>query len=226
MVQTLEIGRIKRTSASELAMNSILDLIRRRVLRPSDPLPSQRDLVVRMGLSRAALREGLSALSSLGVLEISHGRTTFVRKIAPEFLVDSELLFLLLERATLLHSIEVRRVLEVEAIGFAAERATAEDLEELERLLRQIERAVASGEKPLGHSAAFHLAISKATHNPVLIDVVKPFIRLISRASDTIAATPGSGPGRHPGGFPPTRRPIRRPAVRPGEAINARSNEV
>jgi DNA-binding FadR family transcriptional regulator len=140
MVQTLEIGRIKRTSASELAMNSILDLIQRGVLRPGDPLPSQRDLVVRMGLSRAALREGLSALSSLGVLEISHGRTTFVRK------------------------------------------------KELERLLRQMERAVASGEKPLGHSAAFHLAISKATHNPVLIDVVRPFIRLISRASDTIAA--------------------------------------
>jgi DNA-binding FadR family transcriptional regulator len=58
----------------------------------------------------------------------------------------------------------------------------------LQRLLRQIQQAVAAGEKPLAHTAAFHLAIIKATHNTVLIDVVRPFIRLISRASDTIAA--------------------------------------
>lgn len=96
MVQGLEVERIKRSSTSQLASEAILDLIRQGVLCPGDPLASQRNLVVQMGLSRAALREALSA--------------------------------------------------------------------------------------------AFHLAIIKATHNTVLIDVVRPFIRLISRASDTIAA--------------------------------------
>ncbi len=188
MAQMLdEIRPVKRASTSELATRAILDLIQRGVLCPGDPLPSERTLVAQMGVSRTALREALSALSSLGVVEIRHGRQTLVRKIAPEFLIDSEFLHLLVERATLLHAIEVRQALEVEAIGLAAERAAAEDIEELERILQLMRQAAVTGEKPLGRSAAFHLALAKATHNPVLVEVVKPFIRLIARASDTIA---------------------------------------
>jgi GntR family transcriptional repressor for pyruvate dehydrogenase complex len=71
-------------------------------------------------------------------------------------------------------------ILEVEAIALAAERATPDDLKALENSLGQIEQALNSGEKSLfRYSPQFHLAIVKATHNPILVSLMKPFIRLL-----------------------------------------------
>ncbi|HLJ85400.1 MAG TPA: GntR family transcriptional regulator [Candidatus Angelobacter sp.] len=65
------IRRVTRSSVSDLAMESLLDLIRRGLLRPGARLPSQRELVSRMGLSQTAIRE---ALSGLAILQLETGR--------------------------------------------------------------------------------------------------------------------------------------------------------
>ena len=72
-------------------------------------------------------------------------------------------------------------------MALAAERATPEDLAEIERVLQRMESAVKSDSNPHGQSAPFHLAIAKAAHNPVLLNIVRPFIRLIGQAAPTIA---------------------------------------
>jgi GntR family transcriptional regulator, transcriptional repressor for pyruvate dehydrogenase complex len=178
---------IKRANVSDLAMDTLLDLIRRRVLKPGDRLPSQRQLVVQMGLSYTVVREALRGLASIGLIEVHPGRGAFVRSISPEMLIDPESLFFILQREALLQAIEVRRILEVESIALAAERATTEDLKELERVLKQIEQGVHEQEKPLRYAPHFHYAIAKATHNQVLSNMVKSFIRLLQRGADIIA---------------------------------------
>src|SRR5579875_3645363 len=67
----LSIARSLTLSVSDLAMESLLDLIRRGLLRPGARLPSQRELVSRMGLSQTAIRE---ALSGLAILQLETGR--------------------------------------------------------------------------------------------------------------------------------------------------------
>lgn len=183
----IEIRRVTRSNVSDLAMESLLDLIRRGVLRQGDRLPSQRELVSRMGLSQTAVREALRGLASIGVIAVHPGRGAFVRSISPEMLIHPESLFYILERESLLQAIEVRRILEVEAIGLAAERAGAEDLAELERILNRIEQGLHSKESPLQHAPHFHLAIAKATQNQVLANMVKSFVRLLQRGAEVIA---------------------------------------
>lgn len=168
-------------------MEALLDMIRRGILRPGDRLPTQRELVSRMGLSQTAVREALRGLASLGVIEIFPSRGAFVRKVSPDLFINPEALFLVLERETLLHALEVRKIIEVEAIGLAAERASADDLAEMERILQQIKEGLNSTEKPLQHSPYFHLAIAKATHNPVIISMVRSFIRLLLRGGEVVA---------------------------------------
>jgi GntR family transcriptional regulator, transcriptional repressor for pyruvate dehydrogenase complex len=176
----LEFPEIKRAGVTDQAIESILDLVRRGVLRPGDRLPPQRKLVSQMGLSQTAVREALRALATIGVIETRPGYGTFVRSISPEMLVQPESLFFVLERETLLHALDVRMILEVEAIALAAQRATADDLKALETTLQQIEQAVSSGEKSaFRYSPHFHLAIAKATHNPILLSLMKPFIKLL-----------------------------------------------
>lgn len=166
-------------------MEKLVDFIRHKVLRPGDQLPSQRELASRMDLSHTVIREALRALASIGIIEIRPGRGAFVRSVSPDMLVDPESLYHILERETLLHALEVRKVLEVEAIALAAERATSQDLAELEGILRQIVKGSHSVESPL--QSYFHLAIAKATHNPVLINMIKSFVRLLQLGDKVVA---------------------------------------
>jgi len=50
-----------------------------------------------------------------------------------------------------------------------------------------MESAVKFDSNRHGQGAPFHLAVAKAAHNPVLLNIVRPFIRLISQAAPTIA---------------------------------------
>jgi len=187
MPTPVQFPKIKRSTVSELAMETILASISRAELRPGDRVPPQRQLVTQLGLSRPAIREALRGLASLGVIEILPGRGTFVKNVNPQVLINPESVFNLLERDSLLHALEVRRILEVEAIGLAAERATAEDLAEIERSLNRIQHAVISDvDDALQRSPGFHMAIAKATHNPVLVSMVKPFLRLMARGAEVI----------------------------------------
>jgi GntR family transcriptional repressor for pyruvate dehydrogenase complex len=179
----LRLTQLKSSKLSDQAMESILDQVKRGILQPGDRLPSLRELVSQLGVSQTAVREALRALVGLGVIDLQAGRGAFVQSVSSEILINPESLFFLLQRETLLHTIEVRQALEVETIALAAERATAEDLAELERILRQMERGAKSNETAFRHSPYFHLAIARATHNPVFISMVKSFVSLLKQGA-------------------------------------------
>jgi GntR family transcriptional repressor for pyruvate dehydrogenase complex len=182
----LDLGQLRRSNVSDMAMDSLLDLIRRRVLKPGDRLPSQRDLVTRMRVSQTAVREALRGLSSIGVIDVQPGRGAFVRSVSPETVVRPESMFFLLQRESLLQAIEVRKILEVEAIALAAERATGEDLAAMKQALVAIEDGLRTNDEPFRHSPYFHLSIAKATHNAVLTNMVESFVRLLVQGAQII----------------------------------------
>jgi GntR family transcriptional repressor for pyruvate dehydrogenase complex len=182
-VRELDFSQIKRRKLSDQAMESILDLIRKGVFHPGDKLPTQQELVARMGISQTAIRDALRGLVGSGIVDLQAGRGAFIRSVAPEMLINPESMFFVLERETLLHSLEVRKALEVEAIALATERATPEDLAEMERILRRIERGVKLKDRPFQHSPYFHLAIAQATHNPVFVSILKSFVNLLKRGA-------------------------------------------
>ena len=65
----------------EVALLAIRKLIDERGFAPGDALPSQRDLAVQLGVSRASLREALSSLSALGVVSVQPGRALLLSKV-------------------------------------------------------------------------------------------------------------------------------------------------
>ena len=181
-----------RQTATEVAMTRLIDLIRSGKLGPGDRLPPQRQLTGMLGLSYTIVREALRGLAAMGLIEIHHGQGVFVKSVSPEMLIEPEALFFLLEKEALTQAIEVRRILEVECIGLAAERATEEDLAKLRESLEAMKQA-APGPLPLAHSPAFHLALAEASHNQVLVHMMRSFIRLIDQASSRIArVVPGA----------------------------------
>ena len=114
--------------ANEQVARHVRDLIVRGQFGPGQRLPTERELVREIGVSRTSVRAGLQALAAKGLLVIRHGSGSFVADGPP--MLDSEPLSLLaaLHGFTRTQIFEARRTLEVSIARMAAERRGAEQL--------------------------------------------------------------------------------------------------
>lgn len=75
--------RLERGSLADRAREAVLGLIDQEGLSAGDPLPSTGALADRFEVSRTVVREALSALAALGIIEVSNGRSATVRPLDP-----------------------------------------------------------------------------------------------------------------------------------------------
>jgi DNA-binding FadR family transcriptional regulator len=132
-------------------------------------IPTEPELVERLGVARNTVREALRVLAHNGLLDIRQGSGTYV-------VATSELAGVMRRRfagAPQRDVTELRAALEATAAGLAATRRTADDLRRLEALLERRERAWESGDRDafVDADSALHLAVVAAAHNDVLLGV-------------------------------------------------------
>ncbi|WP_406677179.1 FadR/GntR family transcriptional regulator [Moorella sp. ACPs] len=175
----MDLRPIRPKKIYEEIVQQIKDLIGKGNLKPGDRLPPERELSERLGVSRASVREALSALAAMGVIDIRPGEGTFVQNIRYGAIVEPLAMALLLDRQEAMELLEARQALEGEAAYLAARRAGPQDLEKMAGILKEMERDLRNG--TLGEEAdlRFHLAIAEAARNSVLA-------RLMHTVSDTM----------------------------------------
>lgn len=139
-------------------------------MKPGDKLPSERTLVESFRVSRASIREALSALEMMGMVEVKTGEGTFIRQIKSDLLVAPLVWALSIDKGSVIELLEVRNMLEVQMVGFAAERATMEEIGELGTILNNMGGDHAKPEI-MSESADinFHYKIALASHNNIVI---------------------------------------------------------
>src|SRR5690349_16235102 len=122
------VGPADDITVNEQVVRHVRDLIVRGQFRPGQRLPTERELVREIGVSRTSVRAGLQALAAKGLVVIRHGAGTFVADGPP--LLDSEPLSVLaaLHGFTRSQMFEARRTLEVSIARMAAERRTVAQL--------------------------------------------------------------------------------------------------
>jgi GntR family transcriptional repressor for pyruvate dehydrogenase complex len=159
--------------ANELVIRHVRDLIVRGKFKPGQRLPTERELVREIGVSRTSVRAGLQALAAKGLLVIRHGAGTFVANGPP--VLDSEPLSLLaaLHGFTRKQMFEARRTLEVSIARMAAERATAEQLAAISDAVIGMFAACEEPQAFLVEDIRFHAAVGTASGNPILASVVE-----------------------------------------------------
>lgn len=145
-------------------------------LQPGDRLPPERELARQFGVSRTVVREAVRALAAKGLLEVRSGSGTVVCSPTPQSVAQTMRLFLRVGQRDLDYRkiLEVRRLLEVEIAGLAAQRRTGEDLETMEAILREAESG-GDRDRFVRTDMAFHSALARATYNElfsVLLDSV------------------------------------------------------
>jgi DNA-binding FadR family transcriptional regulator len=144
-------------------------------LRPGDRLPKENDLAERLGLSRNSLREAVKALSLIGVLVVRQGDGTYVTSLEPHLLLDVMTFVGDFHRDdTVLHLLEVRRMLEPGASALAAQRMSDEDIVELGKVQQALRELGddADIETLVANDLEFHRLIAQGSGNPVLCSVL------------------------------------------------------
>jgi DNA-binding FadR family transcriptional regulator len=141
-------------------------------------LPKETDLAAEFDVSRGVARETIRAMEERGLISVKHGKGATINGPSHWDLFDPDVLAATLasERSgeVLAEYLECRRVLEVEAAGLAAERATKADLERVSRAFARMEECTArppsQAAEELFHEAdiAFHQALIAATGNRAL----------------------------------------------------------
>jgi DNA-binding FadR family transcriptional regulator len=165
-------------SRTDDVVNGIKHMILEGRLCPGERLPVEKELAEALGVSRNSLREGVRALSILGILNTRQGDGTYVtsldasRLLAPMgFVVDLQ------GDGQVRHIHAIRRLLESEAARLAATRITDEALAKAKALLdeaqRILDKAPEEHERLIETDVAFHRVIAAHTGNPVLVGMIE-----------------------------------------------------
>ncbi|MBP1989303.1 FadR/GntR family transcriptional regulator [Paenibacillus eucommiae] len=164
----MEIIKVASSKIYEQIAAQIRQQIISGKLLPGDKLPSTRELSESFQVGRSTVREALSALKAMGLVEIHQGEGIYVRKINPSDLEMPSLDALLMSRTTILELLEARKSLEVSNAGLAAEKRTEEDLLAFEDILVRMKNSLGDEEQGEKEDMLFHLTLARATHNSIM----------------------------------------------------------
>ncbi|KTS17042.1 FadR/GntR family transcriptional regulator (plasmid) [Pantoea dispersa] len=166
-----ELHPIIPTRSDTLILDALTRYMAHAGAQPGSRLPPERELAEKLGVSRNTVREALKRWEALGIIVRKKGSGTFLQ--AEVGLHDS---FLSLrfknDSANMLYALEVRRIIESESCVLAAQRASADDLLEIERRLEEMERVHLAIGSAGPEDWAFHTSIYRAAGNPLLLQML------------------------------------------------------
>ncbi len=169
---------IKIKKIYEEIVEQLKELIRTGNLKPGDKLPSEREMAESMKVSRSSVREALTALEALGILDVHPGEGTFIKQTSKSEIFESLALVLAMERNPSAQLMEVRRILETESAALASLRATEVNLSKIKANLNQMKNAH-SIQEAVEYDLKFHFAIAEATQNTILLRIMNTIADLM-----------------------------------------------
>lgn len=177
------------TAFSQKIVSQITDAIVRGELQPGDRLPTERDLAQQFGVSRTVVRDAIKLLAGRGILNVRHGIGIFVSESLKTFGEMDGALYS--KDATIKDLFEIRRILESEAVLWAAQRATGLQLNQLQSILddtaKHTDDLTLLGER----DAQFHIGIAEASQNLVLVRLMLTLLDLLSESRIESLSIPG-----------------------------------
>jgi GntR family transcriptional repressor for pyruvate dehydrogenase complex len=178
-------------------VDQLQDLIITEVFRSGEKLPGERELAERLGVSRTVVREAIRVLSVRGLVQVKAGCGTYVRKPSPDdAAAPIELLLKLQKCPDFFDNLyEIRRTLEVEIAGIAAERATEEDHAVIEGAIDGMATHLDDLEQFVQYGLAFRSALAAATHNDLFSVLLSATRDLWFKGERLAYQSPGAAEG-------------------------------
>ncbi|MCR8633289.1 MULTISPECIES: FadR/GntR family transcriptional regulator [Paenibacillus] len=168
----MEIQKISSRKIYEVIADQIKEQIINGTLKPGEKLPSTKELSESFQVGRSTLREALSALKAMGLVEIHQGEGSYVRSIESQDVDLPVFDSLLMNRETVIELIEARKALEISNAALAADKRTDEDIAKFEAVLKNMEDFLGNEEEGERSDMLFHLTLAEASHNSIMARMI------------------------------------------------------
>jgi GntR family transcriptional repressor for pyruvate dehydrogenase complex len=159
---------VKKKRVYEDIVEQIHHLIRKGKFKQGDQLPTERELVDTFKVSRASVREAISHLEAMNLVQRRQGNGTYVIASNEEALVQPLATSLFHEKDDLIDIFSLRKIIEPEMARRAAENATPEEIVEMDEILKEQKEEVMRGANPIRTDSDFHHCLARSARNRVL----------------------------------------------------------
>lgn len=180
-----------RENLSNGVASSIIRMIQENKYKPGSKLPNEMELSEMFNVSRTTIREAIKTLASNNIVEIVRGKGTFVAQ-KPGLISDPLGVSFMQDKNIILCLFETRLLIEPKVASLAAQRATIEDINKLQKLLIEMKEVISKKENHSDIDIEFHTAIARATQNPIIERIIPIIIESIIEGYFETISVPGS----------------------------------
>lgn len=185
----LESSQQSGQSLAQQVANKIESLIKEQRYKTGDKLPNEFELATELTVGRGTIREAIKLLAARNVVVIQRGKGTFVSK-TPGITEDPLGLSFISDKKRLSSDLmDVRVMIEPEIAKLAAENATSEEVEQMEKICDEIVTLIHANENHETKDIELHSAIAKSSKNvvvpsliPIIQTAISLFINLTNRS--------------------------------------------
>lgn len=174
---------IKSEKVYKIIMKQIKDIVKSGELKRGDKLPSERELALRLNVSRTSVREAIKALETLGLVESKHGGGNYIKNNFEDILLEPLSIAFMLLGSNNSEILELRKVIEPEVASMAAKNITENEIKELENIIEKLSKTTDS-KICASLDKEFHYVIAKASKNHLLSTIVFSVSSLIEEYID------------------------------------------
>ncbi len=177
----------KNVKMSHKIVEQIKGIIFSGSLQPGDRLPTEKELAEQLMVSRPTLREALTVLEVIGLIEVRPREGSVVKSLVPQSIQAPIQDMIEVDSFKVLELFEVRKKIDSEGTALAAERATAKELKQIKGHAAELKRKVGGGKsilelEPSKIYQETFFTIADATHNSVYAHFMKSIWTLLEGA--------------------------------------------
>jgi GntR family transcriptional repressor for pyruvate dehydrogenase complex len=186
-----ELRPVERRRVYDSIVDQIKQLITDGTWKPGQRLPSERELTEMLSVGRTSVREALRILEAMGFVKIRAGDGSYVQDSVAASSRLYNLVNLIEGDEYIVDLMEAREMIESQIAFMAAESATLKDVAALEAIVSKQATAIESGGSGIGENIEFHLRLTQATGNRVLLELQQIFFQLSHETIAQLFRVPG-----------------------------------
>ncbi len=196
----MDISAIDRKKVSDEVFEQMKKMISDQVWKEGEKIPSQHELQTMFGVSRVSIREALKKLESYGIIVTQQGRGSYVARFEDADWFGDEALKVYqnsVDSKTIHDFMEFRRIIEIENVALAVERATPEDIKKLEENYENMLASREDVQKFSDYDFDFHQIIACITRNMILIRCFTLALTFLKKDFDRVVKKVGVDKGTY-----------------------------
>ncbi len=178
----MQFTKLSKINHYEEITNQLHAMIRDGTLKVGDKLPSTKEMAEQFGVGRSTMREALSALKAMGLIEIRQGGGCRVIAAHHDRIELPEADSLRMNKVLFQELLEVRLALEVSIAALAAEKRTDEDVKGLDNIIQEMERSLGNDLEGERLDLLFHQSLAAMTHNSLMVQLFDSMMNYVETA--------------------------------------------